>query len=90
MTHTRNNAFFCCPLEACVNRYRPRRLVVAGVSTAYVVESTVRHAADMGYDVVVVHDACSTGTREAHEASLNAMKLLATIRSTDEILLEFK
>lgn len=88
VTHNRNNAFYASQLESCVNRFSPDRLIVAGVSTAYVVESTVRHAADIGYDVVVAEDACSTGTLAAHQASLNAMKLLAGIKKTDEILAE--
>ena len=90
VTHNRNNTFYASELQACVNHFNPSRLIVAGVSTAYVVESTVRHAADVGYDVVVVADACSTGTREAHQASLNAMKLLATVMTTDDIIAELK
>ena len=39
VTHTRNNAFYNSQLEEIVNRVGPRKLAVAGVSTAYVVES---------------------------------------------------
>ena len=59
------------------------------MSTAYVVESTVRHAADIGYDTWVVSDACSTGTLEQHRAALRAMELLATVASKDEVLASF-
>ena len=86
VTHTRNNGFYGSQLAEVVNLYRPRRVVCAGVSTAYVVESTVRHAADMGYDTWVVGDACSTGTIEQHEAALRSMALVATITRTDELL----
>ncbi len=89
VTHTRNNGFYGSQLEEAVNRYRPRRLVCAGVSTAYVVESTVRHAADVGYDTWVVGDACSTGTLEQHRAALRAMELIATVTTTDEVLADF-
>jgi nicotinamidase-related amidase len=63
VTHIRNNPFVGSPLATLLALRRPRRLICAGVSTAYAVESTVRHAADLGYEVVVAADACSTATR---------------------------
>jgi nicotinamidase-related amidase len=89
VTHIRNNPFFGSPLETLVAMQRPRRLICAGVSTAYAVESTVRHASDLGYEVAVAADACSTATRERHEAALNAMALLATISTVDAIVHSF-
>lgn len=89
VTHTRNNGFYGCNLEEIVNLYRPKRLICAGVSTAYVVETTVRHAADVGYDTWVVSDACSTATLEQHDAALRAMELIATVASKDEVLASF-
>jgi biuret amidohydrolase len=86
VTHIRNNAFFGSPLETLVAMHRPRRLICAGVSTAYAVESTVRHASDLGYAVVVAADACSTATRERHESALSAMALIATISDVDAIV----
>ncbi len=89
VTHTRNNGFYGCNLEEMVNLHNPKRLICAGVSTAYVVESTVRHASDMGFDTWVVSDACSTGTIEQHEAALKAMGLLATVATTVEVVASF-
>jgi nicotinamidase-related amidase len=89
VTHIRNNPFFGSPLETLVGMQRPRRLICAGVSTAYAVESTVRHASDLGYEVVVAADACSTATRERHESALNAMALIATISTVDAIVQSF-
>ncbi len=86
VTHTRNNGFYGCNLEEMVNLFRPRRVICAGVSTAYVVECTVRHASDVGYDTWVVSDACSTATVEQHEAALRAMSLIATVATTDEVI----
>jgi nicotinamidase-related amidase len=86
VTHIRNNAFFGSPLETLVAMHRPRRLICAGVSTAYAVESTVRHASDLGYEVVVAADACSTATRERHESALSAMALIATISDVAAIV----
>ncbi len=89
VTHTRNNGFYGCNLEEVVNLYRPKRLICAGVSTAYVVESTVRHAADVGYDTWVVSDACSTATLEQHNAALRAMELIATVATAEDVLKSF-
>jgi nicotinamidase-related amidase len=60
------------------------RLVVAGMQTHMCVEAAVRAAADLGFEVTVVHDACATrdlsfdGTTvpaaQVHAAALAAMK----------------
>ena len=89
VAHRRNNAFYGSPLADIVHGFRPERLVVAGISTTYVVESTVRHASDMGYRVTVAADACSSGNAEMHEASLKAMALLAEISTVDAIVSGF-
>jgi biuret amidohydrolase len=89
VTHQRNNAFYGSPLADLVHGFRPERLVVAGISTTYVVESTVRHAADMGYRVTVAADACSSASTEMHEASLKAMLLLAEISTVDDVVAGF-
>ena len=89
VTHQRNDAFHGSPLADIVALFRPELLVVAGISTTYVVESTVRAASDRGYRVAVAADACSSGSAALHRASLEAMALLAEIRSVDEILASF-
>jgi len=79
VTHRRINAFYDSALEAGLRECRPQRLVVCGVATHSVVESTVRHAADMGYDVWVAADACAAADPAAHAASLASMGLIATV-----------
>jgi biuret amidohydrolase len=86
VTHGRNNAFYASPLEAVVNRLAAARLVIAGVATNLVVESTARHASDVGYDVVVAGDACSAASPEAHRASLAVLAMLATVATVDDIV----
>jgi nicotinamidase-related amidase len=87
--HTRNNAFYNSTLQDVINLWQPHRLVIAGISTTYVVESTVRHASDVGYEVMVAADACSSADRAMHEASLKAMALLATIGTAAEAVASF-
>ena len=56
------------------------------ISTAYVVESAVRPATDLGHEVVVAAAACVTGSRDLHDAALRAMALLAEITTVDRLL----
>jgi ureidoacrylate peracid hydrolase len=65
-------------------------LVVAGVVTDQCVESAVRDAADKGYLVTLVKDACCTYTQEHHDNALNAIKGYCRIRSTREIVDELR
>ena len=89
VTHIRNNPFHGSPLETLVAMRAPSRLICAGVSTAYAVELTVRHASDLGYEVVVAADACSTATRARHQSALETMALLATVSEVDAIVQSF-
>jgi biuret amidohydrolase len=86
VTHGRNSAFYASRLQEHLDRLRPARLIVAGVSTTFAVESTVRDAVDRGFEVLVARDACATGDPAMHEASLKALALLAEIAEVDEIL----
>ena len=64
-------------------------VILFGIATNYVVEHTARHACDMGYRVVVVRDACSAATAEAHDASLKALAVLAEIRTARQVVRGF-
>lgn len=88
VTHTRNSVFHGCSLLDALNALRAEHLYVAGVSTAYVVEGSVRHATDIGYPCTVIADACSTATEAQHHNALNAMSLLARIMTVDEVTAE--
>lgn len=89
VTHTRNNVFHNSTLDEALFPLRPRRLVICGVSTAYAVDHAVRHAADLGYEVTVAADACSTATVRQHEATLETLRLLAEIAAVDDITADF-
>ena len=86
VTHTRNSGFQDSTLAQVLFKLGARHLICCGVSTAYTVEGTVRHAADIGYEVTVASDACSTATEAQHDAALAAMSVLAEIKSVDAIL----
>ncbi|MNK53695.1 Isochorismatase family protein YecD [compost metagenome] len=82
--HTRISAFYGTPLEETLRLLGARRLVVAGVATHSVVEGTVRHAADIGFSVMVAQDACASADPAVHEASLASMRLIAQTGSVAE------
>eukprot|EP00928_Gymnodinium_smaydae_P037136 TRINITY_DN2581_c0_g2_i3.p1 TRINITY_DN2581_c0_g2~~TRINITY_DN2581_c0_g2_i3.p1 ORF type:complete len:527 (-),score=73.02 TRINITY_DN2581_c0_g2_i3:573-2123(-) len=65
-----------------------RYLVVCGQLTNQCVESAVRDAADHGYLVTVVDDACAAKTHAEHEGALRNLKGFARIVSTAEIAIE--
>ncbi len=84
--HGRVNAFYGSPLEEALRALGATRLVVAGVATNSVVEHTARHAADIGFEVTVASDACSSGDRSLHAASLRNLALVAEIRTTAQVV----
>ncbi len=89
VTHTRNSGFHNSTLDEVLFSLNARRLICCGVSTAYTVEGTVRHATDYGYEVTVAADACSTATQQQHNNALEAMRPIADIRSVDELIKKF-
>ena len=58
-----NSAFIGTNLEIQLRRAGIHRLVVAGYFTNFCVETSVRMAGNMGFDVYLAHDACATCNR---------------------------
>lgn len=77
--HSRINAFYGTSLDILLRAIKAERLLIAGVATHSVVESTVRHAVDCGFEVTVAADACASASPAAHHASLESMRLIAEI-----------
>ena len=57
------DAFYKTGLKALLDELRTRRLLVTGSATDYCVDTTVRVAASLDYDVTVVGDAHTTADR---------------------------
>lgn len=83
--HTRVNGFYGSQLEEILRITGANRLLISGVATHSVVESTVRHAVDMGYHVMVAADACAAAHPDTHAASLKSMSLIADILDDDAL-----
>ncbi|HSF93697.1 MAG TPA: isochorismatase family cysteine hydrolase [Thermohalobaculum sp.] len=63
------------------------QLYVTGISTNMCVETTAREAADRGYAVTLVEDACATTHADLHEGTIrNFARLFGRVRSTEEVL----
>jgi nicotinamidase-related amidase len=79
------NSFRGTDLEARLKAAGVKTLVIAGMQTHMCVEAAIRHAADAGYEVVLVEDACATrdlkrGTTVVPAAQVQAAALLAALR----------
>nr|MDO8098099.1 isochorismatase family cysteine hydrolase [Candidatus Njordarchaeota archaeon] len=62
-------------------------LILVGFLTDQCVLATSLHAADLGYDVLLVEDACTTRYKSLHDAALQAQKdVCAKIKTTDEVV----
>ena len=86
VTHTRINAFYGTPLDTLLRQLDARQLLIAGVATHSVVESTVRHAVDCGFEVTVAADACAAALPATHQAALDSMRLIATVTDVNSAL----
>ncbi len=62
----RVGAFSTTNLETILRAQNITTLVLCGIATSGVVLSTVRWAADMDYELVVVEDCCADGDEEVH------------------------
>ena len=91
------NGFLRTPLERELRSRDVDQLVVAGMMTSMCVDATVRAAADLGFAVTVVHDACAApdlefGAVSVPAASVSAAFLAAladsyaAVVSADELL----
>jgi nicotinamidase-related amidase len=75
VTKHRVSAFAGTDLDMILRANGIETLVLAGISTSGVVTSTVRHAADADYRLVIVEDGCADPDAEVHRVLLE--KVLA-------------
>ena len=90
------NSFRNTPLRDELERLKAKDLVVAGMMTHMCVDASVRHAADLGYKVTLLGDACATRAqsyggetvpaRQVHAAFLAALNgFYAKVVNTHEL-----
>jgi nicotinamidase-related amidase len=84
------NAFYGTELDLQLRRRGIQTIVLAGISTNIGVESTARAGYELGYALVLVEDAMSSGATEHHEASVKYIfPRLGLVRSTADVLAAF-
>jgi nicotinamidase-related amidase len=89
LTKTSMDAFSSTLLASDLRSAGVETIVLAGVLTDACIESTARHGAELGFEVVVVDDACAAWEARFHEASLRALsRYFGRVASTEEVLKE--
>lgn len=85
---TSAGAFNSTAIDQLLRNMQIDRLWVTGIVTEGCVELTARDAADRGYYVTLVSDACTSSTRAAHLDALERMSDggLIKVRSAEELL----
>jgi len=79
ITKPRVSAFYATTLEAILRANHIDRLVLAGVSTTWAIQSTAREGHDRDYEIVVVEDASAAASEEEHQASIKTLTGIARI-----------
>lgn len=78
------NPFFNTSLLALLTHRGIRRVVLGGVATNLVVESTARYSDDAGFAVTVIDDCCASPNPEWHRFSVEKMlPLFGELTTTD-------
>ena len=79
------NAFVGTNLNEKLLQTGTNHLVLGGVATNHVVETSARYAADSGYQVTVLEDACASFSKQLHDFSVeNILSRYVSVVSSDE------
>ncbi|MDA7741990.1 cysteine hydrolase [Francisellaceae bacterium] len=79
VTKHRVSALYATNLEPYLRAHKIEHVILCGVSTTYVVESTARELHDRDYQVTIIGDACNAGTESSHQSSLDALSRFCEI-----------
>jgi nicotinamidase-related amidase len=84
-------AFASTNIDSLLRALGCEQIYMTGVSTNMCVETTAREAADRGYGVTLVEDACGTTHEDLHHNTMrNFQRLFGRVRSTAESLAELE
>lgn len=82
-----SSAFSHTDLDCILRAKGVRQLYLAGIATNWVVESTTRYGAELGYDVTVLADCCQGFSDELHDFAIaNTLPYYATVAQSPEFL----
>ncbi|HLH25352.1 MAG TPA: isochorismatase family cysteine hydrolase [Chloroflexota bacterium] len=84
------SAFIGSPLDLYLRNLGVQNLVVTGTSTNHCVDNTARDAADRGFNVILIDDACADGSEAGHCATMSTFpRHFGVVRRTDEVIALF-
>ncbi len=91
LSKTSSSPFNSTAIDRLLRNLDIQTLLVCGVVTNGCVEGTVRDASDLGYEVVMVEDACAAVTPALHQAAITNLKdAFCNCRTTDEVVRELE
>lgn len=80
-------AFYGTDLELQLRRRGIDTIILCGIATNIGVESTARNAWELGFNLVIVEDACSAASIGQHQGSMtHIFPRIARVRSTEDVL----
>jgi len=86
-----SSAFNSTPLDQMLRNMGKDTIIICGVVTNGCVETTTRDGRDYGYKIVMVSDACTAMSVEAHENTLRHMSgTRGNVRETADIVAELR
>jgi len=81
-------AFHGTELDLQLRRRGVRTIVLGGIATNIGVESTARHGWELGYELVLVEDACTSRSAELHDMAIRFIfPKIARVRQAADIVL---
>lgn len=84
------SGFTASPLERVLWNRGVREIAFCGVATTYCVESTLRDAADRGFDVVLVEDGCADVLPETHDRGVKNCAAFGRVAGADQLIAELR
>jgi len=82
-----SSAFSHTDLDCILRARGVKSLYLVGIATNWVVESTTRYGAELGYDVTVLADCCQGFSDELHDFAIaNTLPYYATVSQSGEFL----
>jgi nicotinamidase-related amidase len=87
LSKTTSNVFVSTNADFVLRNMGIDTLIMTGVMTNNCVESSVRGASDLGYEVLLVDDACSTWLQEKHDFAMKHLDgNFAVVKTTAQIV----
>ena len=75
--HSRTSSFYGTDLVNLLKSMDIETVVVTGIATNVAVDHTVRDAAQLGYNVILLEDCCCSSSPAHHDAALMTLRVLA-------------